>query len=210
MAASIRGVIELVTAILLGLVSVTTALGAYQASVWALEADDYRQVAVQMRDRNLTELLTAQLIFKQDGAKLTRAFTLESEAVLYPERADDIAQEQQALLSSASPGFYEQWVLWRDADFAEELTPLLQPEYETQLFSQPHSLQYSSFVANQLADAAGVKSAQVAVASVVFAIALLLLGVAGVNASWKVAATLAGSAALAYVGGLLFLLITVF
>lgn len=211
MARSIRGVIEIVTAVLLGLVSVTTALGAYQASVWAMESADYRQAAVQMRDRNLTELLTSQLIFKQDGVKLYEAFTLESEATVYPERADEVARKQEALLgSSSSPGFYEQWLAWREADYAQELAPITQADYEARLFAQPQSLQYGSYVANKLADEAGARSAQVAIASVIFAISLLLLGVAGVNASWKVAASLAGAAAVAYLGGLLFTLVAVF
>ena len=78
------------------------------------------------------------------------------------------------------------------------------------LFAQPQSLQYSSFVATKLADAAAEKSAQVTIASVIFVVALLLLGVAGVNASWRVAAALTGGAALAYLGGLLYLVFTLF
>lgn len=210
MARTIRGIIEIITAVLLGLVSVTTALGAYQASVWALESAEYRQAASQMRDRNLTELLTAQLILRQDGAKLTEAFALETEADLYPERAEAVEREQEALLGSASPGFLEQWTVFRDGGFAPELAPITQPEYEAQLFAQPHSLQYGSFVANTLADEAAEKSAQVAVSSVIFAIALLLLGVAGVNASWKVAASLAGGATAVYLAGLIFTLVAVF
>lgn len=210
MTRNIRGVIEVITAILLGLVSVTTALGAYQATVWATESTDYRQVAVQMRDRNLTELLTAQLIFRDDGAKLFEAFSLETEATLYPERADEIARQQDALLSSASAGFADDWEQWKSADYAEDLTPLTQPDYEAGLFAQPHSLQYGSYVANTLADEASRKSSYAAFASVIFAAALLLLGVAGVNASWKVAAALAGGATLIYLGGLLFTLVAVF
>ena len=38
MARTAREIIEIVTAILLGLVSVATAFGAYQASVWSGEA----------------------------------------------------------------------------------------------------------------------------------------------------------------------------
>jgi hypothetical protein len=209
MARSIRGVIEIITAILLGLVSVTTALGAYQASLWALESADYRLAATQMRDRNLTELLTAQLIFKADGAKLYEAFTLESEATLYPERAAEVARKQASLLGSASPGFAEDWEAWKNADYAPELAPITQPEYEARLFSQPQSLQYGSFVANTLADEAMLKSSQVTITSVIFAISLLLLGVAGANASWKIAATLAGAATLTYLGGLVFTLVAV-
>lgn len=210
MARGIRDIVEIITAILLGLVSVTTALGAYQASVWAMESADYRKVAVEMRDRNLTELLTAQLVFKEDSAKLFEAFELETQATLYPEQAEEAYREQAALLGSASPEFSEGWDAWREAGYTEELTPIIQPAYEAALFAQPHSLQYGSYVANRLADEAGAKSAQAGIASVVFAVALLLLGVAGVNASWRIAASLAGGATLVYLAGLIFTLVAVF
>lgn len=210
MARGIREIIEIITAILLGLVSVTTALGAYQASVWATESADYRKTAVEMRDRNLTELLTAQLVFKEDGARLFEAFELETTAALYPEQAAAALREQASLLSGSGPEFAEAWNTWRDSGFAEDLAPITQADYEAALFAQPHSLQYGSFVANTLADETAEKAAQAGIASVIFAVSLLLLGVAGVNASWKVAASLAGGATIVYIGGLIFTLVAIF
>ncbi len=209
MSASVRSVIDVVIAVLLGLVSVTTALGAYQASVWATESSDLRLVASDMRDRNLTGLLTAQLIAKEDGAKLYDAFALESQITLYPERTDELRHEQQSLLGSSSPEFAASWEAWRASGFADELAPITQPGYEAGLFAEPHSLQYTSFVANTLADAAELRSQQATVASVIFAVALLLLGIAGVNASWRLAAWLVGGATLVYLGGLVFTIIAV-
>lgn len=210
MARTTRDIIEIITAILLGLVSVTTALGAYQAGVWAERSADHRLVATQLRDRNLTELLTAQLVSKQDSARLFDAFALETEMTIDPSRTAELQREQRAILGSASPEFATAYAIWRESGFAESLAPVTQADYEAGIFAQPQSLQYSSFVATTLADAAAERSAQVTIASVVFAVALLLLGVAGVNASWRIAAALTGGATLTYVAGLLYLVFTVF
>lgn len=210
MARTTRDIIEIITAVLLGLVSVTTALGAYQAAVWAELSSDYRLVATQLRDRNLTELLTAELVSKQDSARIFDAAALEVEISLYPERAAELVAEQNAILASASPAMLQDWQVWRNSGFQDSLVPITQAHYESELFAQPASLQYSSFVAATLADAAAEKSAQVTIASVIFALALLLLGVAGVNASWRVAAGLTGGATLAYLAGLLYLVFTLF
>ena len=46
-------------------------------------------------------------------------------------------------------------------------------------------------------------------ASVIFAIALFLLGVAGVNGSWRIAAALVGIAALAFTAGTIVVLVAI-
>ena len=209
MARSARDVIEILAAILLGLVSVATALGAYQASVWVGQASHYASVSNQMRDRNLSEALTTQLIYRDDGSKMLDLLALDSEMILYPERTAELTLDQQTLLQSSSTELRVAWLAWAEAGYPTERLPLTDPAYEAALFAETQSLQYGSFVADRLAQEVGAKSMSVAIASVVFAIALFLLGVAGVNLSWRIAAVLTGGATLAFVAGILIVVFAV-
>lgn len=210
MAKTARDIIEILTAILLGLVSVATALGAYQASVWAGEASHYASVSNQMRDRNLSEALTTQLIFREDGSNLLDLIALDAELQFYPERAEDLTRQQRVLLQSVSPEMRAAWEAWEADGFPQDRSPLTDPEYEAVLFAVPQSLQFGTYVADSLAQQTAAKAVSVTIASVIFAIALFLLGVAGVNVSWKIAAWLAGAAAIAFVGGCLVVILTLF
>jgi hypothetical protein len=209
MTRSIRDVLEVVTAILLGLVSVATALGAYQASVWAGQAGELGAVSQQLRDRNLSEALTSQLIFTDDGGKLLDLVGLDSEITLYPEREPQLRREQDVLLESSSPELAEAWRTWVEEGYPDDLVPMQTPEYEAALFAPAQSMQYVSFVTDRAAERVGERSGQVTVAAVLFAIALLLLGVAGVNQSWRVAAMLSGGAAIAFLIGVVIVLLAV-
>jgi hypothetical protein len=209
MTRSIRDVLEVVTAILLGLVSVATALGAYQASVWAGQASELGAVSQQLRDRNLSEALTSQLIFTDDGGKLLDLVGLDSEITLYPDREPQLRREQDVLLESSSPELADAWTTWVAAGYPDDLVPMQTPEYEAALFAPAQSMQYVSFVTDRAAERVGEKSGQVTLAAVLFAIALLLLGVAGVNQSWRVAAVLSGGAAIAFLVGVVIVLLAV-
>jgi hypothetical protein len=202
MARTARDRLEIVTAILLGLVSVATAFGAYQAAAWTQQAADFSAVSQQLRDRNLTEALTSQLISRDDTAKLLKAIALSAESSLYPERLEAVTAEQEILIGSASPELVIAWHAWVDSGFAEDLVPIAAPDYQAALFAVPQSLQYASYEADRLADAVSARATQWTVAAVVFAISLFLLGVAGVTSGTRVAAWLAGGAALALLLGL--------
>ena len=76
-----RDALEVIAAVLLGLVSVATALGAYQSAVWASQAADYALVSQQLRDRNLSESLTTQLIFRDDSGKVYDLLALDTGCV---------------------------------------------------------------------------------------------------------------------------------
>ena len=209
MAKTLREIIEVITAILLGLVSVSTAFGAYQASVWAGEASHYSSISQQLRDRNLTVALTAQLIIRDDARKMLDSIGLNQEVILYPERTDAILEEQRVLLGSATPELEAAWNAWTASGYDDALFPVSSAQYEGALFAAPQSMQYTHTVAARLADSVGVKSAQMTVASVVFAFALFLLGVAGVNPGWRIAAVLVASATLVFLAGLIVMLVAI-
>lgn len=206
MARSMRDILEVVAAILLGLISVATAFGAYQASVWSGEAGAYAALSQQLRDRNLSEALTAQLIYLDDGGKLLDLVGGNSEIILFPEREAEVRENQRVLLESMTPELAEGWAAWTASGQAADMGPDT-PEYYAALFAETRSLQYSSLVAHDAAESVSAKADQVTIASVIFAIALFLLGVAGVNSSWKIAAGLTGGALLAFLTGVTIVLL---
>ncbi|MCY7411465.1 MAG: hypothetical protein LH471_00215 [Salinibacterium sp.] len=201
-----RNILEILTAILLGLVSVATALGAYQATVWAAEAVEYSTAAEQLRDRNLSTLLSSQLGYRDDGAKLFQAVQLDGEITLFPDRTDELRAEQQRIIGTTTPELGAAWDLWVASGYTDEAFPLLNAQYEAASFAEPQSLQYASFVAERAADAIAARSTTVAAASAVLALALFVLGVAGIIRSWRVAAWLVAGGAVTAVIGVLVLL----
>jgi len=201
-----RNVLEIVTAVMLGLVSIATALGAYQATSWAAEAVEYSSTAEQLRDRNLSATLSTQLATRDDGAKLFAAVQLETEITLFPERAEELRADQRRIIATTTPELAAAWDAWVTSGYLNEAFPLLNPQYEAAAFAEPQSLQYASFVAGQAADAVAARSTTVAAASAVLALALFVLGVAGIIRSWRVAAWLVAAGAVAAVIGVVVLL----
>jgi len=201
-----RNILEIVTAIMLGLVSIATALGAYQATIWAAEAVEYSSTAEQLRDRNLSTTLSTQLATRDDGAKLFAAVQLETEITLFPERAEELRADQRRIIATTTPELAAAWDTWVASGYLNEAFPLLNPLYEAASFAEPQSLQYASFVAGQAADAIAARSTTVAAASAVLALALFVLGVAGIIRSWRVAAWLVAAGAVAAVIGVVVLL----
>lgn len=173
-------VLEIVTAVLLGLVSVGTTLSAYQSTVLYRQAADLNSISQQLRDRNLTEGLSSQLTLQDDGRRVGAAIALQGELIVRPELADDVAAQQEALVAAASPELRDAWAVWVAADFSPETLPLSDPDYTVALFASPQSLQYASFVADGMVDRVIDRAQALAGASVLFALALLVLGVAGV------------------------------
>lgn len=204
-----RDLLEIVAAILLGLVSVMTTFGAYQAAAWSGKASDLLSASQQMRDRNLTEFITSQLTMRDDSAKLFAALSLGSELSIYPEREVDLLREQEVILSSASPELAAGWERWVACDFCSDQVPPSSPAYETALFASPMSMQIAGYVADKVADEIEERASWITVAAVVFAIALFLLGVASATGSIRVMATLVVGGALAFTAGTALTLIAV-
>ncbi len=200
-----RNVLEIVTAILLGLVSVATALGAYQATIWAGEAIAYSSTADQLRDRNLSTALSSQLALRDDGAKLFAAVQLDAEITLFPERAEELRADQRRIIATTTPELAAAWDAWVASGYLDTAFPLVNPQYEAASFAEPQSLQYASFVAERAADAVDARSTTVAAASAVLALALFVLGVAGLVRSWRVAAWLVAAGAVAALIGIVVL-----
>ncbi len=202
-----RGALEIATAILLGLVSVATAAGAYQASTWSKEASRYESIGGQLRDESLSTFIASDLAGFDDGERIFAALDLELEILDGATDVEGVQAQQDAILGAASPGLSEAWDSWvaggyRDADF-----PMQTAEYAAVSFAPTYAANRASAVAHDLADALGARSLQLTVASVVFALSLLLLGVSGANASLRVAFALALGGAAAFAGGIVIALL---
>lgn len=200
--------LEVLVSVLLGLVSAATALGAYQAANWSIEASALHEVSQELRDRNLGDYLTGALAFDDDSTKLAQAIALEAEVQLDPSREGEVRAEQQRLLEAASPGVAQQWQAWVEADFAPEAVPL-GDAYREELFLEPASANRASAVTYELAMDLEHRSVTLTAAAVVFALALLLLGVAGVAARHASMLVLTGGGALAFAVGLIVTVATI-
>lgn len=193
--------LEVVVSILLGLVSAATALGAYQAATWATDSGDLHYISQELRDRNVGDYLAASLAFDDDSTKLARAIALEAEAGLDPSREPEVRAEQARLLESAGPGVADAWAAWVDSDFAVDAVPL-GDSYREALFFEPAAANRVSAEAYDLAIDLEERSVQLTAAAAVFAVALLLLGVAAVARRHASMLALATGGAVAFAVGL--------
>lgn len=196
-----RGVLEIVTAVLLGLVSVATAIGAYQAGQWGQESSDLAGASQQLRDRNLALFLENQNTSRDDGERLFDALALYAEMSFYPERTEALLIEQDIVMGAASKPLADGFGPWREAGYPLDQAPLLSPDYEAQTFAPAQSYNVASVVAYRASEVLEERSYRMTIVSVVFAFALLMLGVAGVSTRLAVSALLTGGGALAFLVG---------
>lgn len=196
-----RGLLEVVTAVLLGLVSVATAFGAYQAGQWGQQASDLAGVSQQARDRNLSLFLETEIITGDDYQRLFDALGLYAEMTFYPERTEALTAEQDLIISAASQPLVDLFPAWRDAGYPLDRAPLVSPEYEALTYAPGQAYNIVSTVADKSSRALEERSHTMTIVSVVFAFALLLLGVAGASSRLDVTAIMTGGGALAFLIG---------
>lgn len=205
-----RGALEIATAILLGLVAVATAVGAYQAGQWGQQSSDLASTSQQLRDRNLALFLEVQNTSRDDGQRMFDALALYAEMSFYPERTDALLLEQDVIMAAASKPLADAFPGWRAAGYPIDGAPLLLPEYEAQTFAPAQSYNVASVVAYRASEVLEERSYRMTIVSVVFALALLLLGVAGVSSRLDVSALLTGGGALAFLAGVAIVVFGIF
>jgi hypothetical protein len=205
-----RGALEIITAVLLGLVSVATAVGAYQAGQWGQQSAELASVSQQLRDRNLAMFLESSNNSRDDTARLFDALALQGEIILYPEREAELVEEQNVIMASATKPFADSFFAWRAAGYPVDQPPQLSPEYRALTFAPTQSYNVVSAVADRAADALEDRSYRMTIVSVVFAGALLLLGIAGSSSRLRVSAVTAGGGAVAFLVGVAIVIFGVF
>lgn len=205
-----RGALEIITAVLLGLVSVATAIGAYQAGQWGQQSTDLAGVSQQLRDRNLAMFLEVQNTSRDDGERMFDALALYAEMSFYPERTEALRLEQDVVMAAASKPLADAFPAWRDAGYPLDQAPLLLPEYQSMTYAPAQSYNVASVVAFRASEVLEERSYRMTIVSVVFAFALLLLGVAGVSSRLNVSALMTGGGALAFLVGVAIVIFGVF
>jgi hypothetical protein len=118
-------------------------------------------------------------------------FTLQTEVILDPARADEVAAREEQLFAAASPSLQQAWIPWAESNYAAELLPLADAEYGVSLYALPQSLQYASFTADGMVDRTSARADRLTGAAIVFALSLFVLGVGGILRSWRGALALA-------------------
>lgn len=174
--------LEIVTAVMLGLVSVVTALGAWQAAVWNSIADEYAEDAGDARDVSINQTVLADYTLRLDTES-------SANAARYQQLVDGVDPLADTLnlinvrteLARTTPGLSDSWEEWSQSGFATEENPVDDPAYLVELRKLPDSYAYVSQALSVAADTQHAKSGILAQASLVQALALFLFGIAGVN-----------------------------
>lgn len=175
--------LDVITAIMLGLVSVVTALGAWQAATWDGRSQEFERDAGDARDVSVNQSVQADYAARTDlEASLTaRAIATEREGQTDPLELALIDNRIQATLSSTTPGFSDAWYLWQSGGFDPTSAPVDDPDYLAGRDGFYQSYAVAGGVLDDLSHQLQARSGVLAQAALVQALALFLIGLAGVN-----------------------------
>lgn len=122
---------EVVTAVFLGLVSLATAAGAWQASVWNSVADELGRDAQDALDVSVNYAVLGEYGRRFDTEASAQAVRLAEDraATTDPLEIGLLDLRIQGRLGSTTPGFAEAWLAWSDAGYPDDLNPLQDPAY---------------------------------------------------------------------------------
>ncbi|MBX3194560.1 MAG: hypothetical protein KF727_05600 [Microbacteriaceae bacterium] len=187
--APVRSVaLGVLTAILLGIVSLTTALGAWQASTWSRQAAWYGDSSSDARDAAIIRGVAWQYDSRLDTESILEArryALLQDEATA----SDDYlaAAYYETMVSNqlgrivSDAGLQSSFQTWRKDGFPADENPTSNPLYLVQLRGDADAYTIASAVAGSFKDALEAKATVFTQASLINALALFLLGVAGIN-----------------------------
>jgi hypothetical protein len=179
--------LDILTAVMLGVVSLTTALGAWQASTWTRQADDYGQSSADARDQNVTRTVDWQAYAREDDSAVLQArkFALLEDEANAAGNALDAAYANVMVFNylgrSINPELPTAFADWRAAGFPNDQLPTTDPAYVAALRGDADSYSIVSALAGTFKDSLQGKATRFTQAALVDALALFLLGVAGIN-----------------------------
>lgn len=178
--------LEIATAVALGVVSLVTALGVLQSSVWNDAAQRFADDSADARDQSITISVVAQLRQRADLAAIleARPIAAEYDAAIEAaefDRAIDIYGDLTTTVGNAyllPEGSFDAW--WA-AGFPADARPTDQPLYLVAARGNADALLLTSRELGEHAAALKARSGIFGQASLVLALALFLFGVAGIN-----------------------------
>jgi len=168
---------------MLGLVSVVTALGAWQAATWDARSQEFERDAGDARDVSVNQSVQADYAARTDlEASLTaRAIAAERAGQTEPLELALIDNRIQATLISTTPGFADAWYVWQSGGFDPAAAPIDDPDYLAGRDGFYQSYGVAGAVLDDLSHQLQTRSGVLAQAALVQALALFLIGLAGVN-----------------------------
>ncbi|MGB3909737.1 MAG: hypothetical protein WBL06_04635 [Pseudolysinimonas sp.] len=179
--------LEIATAIALGIVSVVTALGVLQASVWNSDAGRFATDSADARDQSISVAVVAQLKQRADlGAmyEAERLARLQDEALAAGDELEVLELDSDisgALATVYVDGASELFAEWRSAGFPADGNPAASADYLVQNQGEADALTLASQRLGDLGKQLAGRAAIFGQASLVHALALFLFGVAGIN-----------------------------
>lgn len=176
--------LEIATAVALGVVSLVTALGVLQASVWTSDAARFGQDASDARDQSVSIAVVAQLRQRADyGATLAaeRLARLQDAAVAAGDYTTALQLEADLSTELIASGLRDEFDAWRQAGFPDDANPAQSAEYLAQNSGEAQALVLTSQRLGALGKELSTRATIFAQAAVIHALALFLFGVAGIN-----------------------------
>lgn len=177
----------MLTAVLLGVVSLTTALGAWQAGSWSSQADYFGESSADARDVNITATVGWQYNNQLDGAAVLQArkYALLEDAAIasgdFVGQAFNNVMVTNHLGRVVADGLPEAFDRWRADGFPAGESPTNDPVYLANLRGDADSYAVASAIAGDFKNALQAKAGVFTQAALINALALFLLGVAGIN-----------------------------
>jgi hypothetical protein len=174
------------TAIMLGVVSLTTALGAWQAGTWSAQADEFGESSSDARDVSISRTVAWQADLRLDSANVLQArkwALREDEAaasgdfVAQAFTGTMVANYRGRLFTGLEVAFDD----WRADGFPATEAPTNDPVYLANLRGGADAYALVSVMAGDFKNALQDKADVFAQAALIDALALFLLGVAGIN-----------------------------
>lgn len=191
---------------MLGLVSVVTALGAWQAAVWNDQAGALAAQAADARDVSINQAVYTEYSMRADRAAVAEA----RELLTLRDTTDDellaLYYDVQILgkfsVGRSTSGLSEAWDRWVAAELAPELDPLRDPVYLAERQKVPDS--YAQ-VSDDLIAAAGSLAARSGIlsqAALIQAVSLFLLGISGITRLYGARLGIVSLAVVVFIAGL--------
>jgi hypothetical protein len=178
--------IEIATALLLGIISVVTALGVLQASSWQDAAGRLGLDSSDARDQAIALGVATTIELREDARAVLEArriALLQDDAIAAGDVVAALTYENdlRAQLGNVSELDQTEFDAWRDGGFDDGANPTIAGSYFVSLVGPGAAL---TIVSSELGELSGVYKSKAAVfgqAALVHALALFLFGVAGIN-----------------------------
>ena len=191
----LRAHLEFITALLLGLVSITTAYASFQATVYNGETQKDYTDGTNLRTKAESFFVEDNQAFVQDAQLFDRLTELRIDAASPdPLVAGPATVKYDALYAQSVSELLDEAIQWADSENADHPYDIYNPtesaDYLDELFADYKELKAESHAAIDAGDAASRLSDRLTLNTVLLALSLFLLGIAALVKVFRVKFTL--------------------